>query len=670
MDLSNLSKLQTEGVNPRTTNIDQMSTLEMCTVINGDDHLVAESIVPCLPVIADAIDALAMRVRKGGRVVYVGAGTSGRLGILDASEIPPTFAAPRSQFIGLIAGGDEAIRQAQEGAEDNEQAGHDDLNRLNLNPEMDSVIGIASSGRTPYVLGCLAFAKKLNCLTIGVVCTSPSAIARSGNVNYLISPLPGPEVVTGSTRLKAGTATKMVLNMLSTGTMIRSGKTYGNMMVDMVASNLKLEQRSRNMLRRLSEKCNARSDSELDTLLAESNGSVKLAILVVETSESVQTCQQSLYSAEGILSEALAGISRSDERHIRHIQGERPFVLCIDGGGSKCAAVVADKSGVMSYGFAGPCNLTDNVDNVDGILATLTQATLDALRKHSSCANEWIISDETNYLQSCFQSVWIGIAGMDRAGLYHILGPRLAKLFGLKEEQMTFKLTNDVSLLTALGSADKIKPSILVLIAGTGSVAIRYNWSDNKSYNCVARAGGWGHLLGDEGGGYSIGLEAIRHTLDILEQRKLGLGLNHLSEFDEAVLDKLGCSIGDNDDIDLLSEILSQRGTQSAKARIAGLAETVLNLGDEKIAQLIIDQQVSAIVSKTLGRLVDPRSSGYVVPSQTELVLVGGLMKNSIYQQKIQQSLAHKGLKFRAIQVVNNVAGMVAKYMVDSQRID
>jgi N-acetylmuramic acid 6-phosphate etherase len=152
-----------------------------------------------------------------------------RLGILDASEIPPTFAAPHSQFIGIIAGGDAAIRRAQEGAEDNAQAGEDDLKRLNLDPELDSVIGIASSGRTPYVIGCLAFAKRLGCVTIGVACASPSAMGRSGDVDFLIAPLPGPEVVTGSTRLKAGTATKLVLNMLSTGTMIRVGKTYGNM---------------------------------------------------------------------------------------------------------------------------------------------------------------------------------------------------------------------------------------------------------------------------------------------------------------------------------------------------------------------------------------------------------------------------------------------------------
>lgn len=150
------------------------------------------------------------------------------MGILDASEIPPTFAAPRSQFVGIIAGGDAAIRQAQEGAEDNEKAGEDDMRNLNLDSKLDSVIGIASSGRTPYVLGCLRFAKELGCVTIGVVCAAPSAMESAGTVDFLIAPLPGPEVVTGSTRLKAGTATKMVLNMLSTGTMIKTGKTYGN----------------------------------------------------------------------------------------------------------------------------------------------------------------------------------------------------------------------------------------------------------------------------------------------------------------------------------------------------------------------------------------------------------------------------------------------------------
>ncbi|KAJ5108163.1 hypothetical protein N7456_004838 [Penicillium angulare] len=614
MDLNNLAKLQTEGVNPRTINIDRVSTLEMCTVINGDDHFVAESIVPCLPVIADAIDAMATRVRQGGRIVYVGAGTSGRLGVLDASEIPPTFAAPRSQFIGLIAGGDDAIRQAQEGAEDSDKAGEEDLAGLNLDPALDSVIGIASSGRTPYVLGCLAFAKKLNCLTIGVVCTSPSAMGLSGNVDYLIAPLPGGEVVTGSTRLKAGTATKMVLNMLSTGTMIRTGKTYGNMMVDLKASNLKLEQRSRNILRRASPKCASLSESQLDGLLKKCNRSVKLSILVAETGESVEECEERLAFVGGVLSEALL----TSSPHIPTIpQEQRRFVLCIDGGGSKCAAVIVDESNVLSYGSAGPCNLTDNASNVDKIISTIVEATTDALEYHLPDVNNLTALSRKEFLQSCFRSVWVGLAGMDRSGLHDVLAPKLTELFGLGDASDVLKITNDVSLLTAAVPEDQNKPSILVMIAGTGSVAMRYNWTEIYGYHLVARAGGWGHLLGDEGGGYSIGLEAAKG-------KGFGSRIN---------------------------------ATWSNGA-------SLLNLGKSNTAKDIIDQQISYIVEKTICRIADPRSSGYVAPEQTELILAGGLMKNTRYQQILRQRLASQGLKFRGVHVVENAAEVAARHLV------
>lgn len=249
-DVLDLSGLQTEAINECTGNIDRVSTLQMCTMINNEDKTVADSVTACLEDIALAIDLLVPRVRAGGRVIYVGAGTSGRfvflmrmikskleshqefifrLGVLDSSEILPTFAAPPTQFVGLIAGGDAAIRKAQEGAEDSIVAGREDLVAINLNGENDSIIGIAASGRTPYVLSALKYAKSLGCLTLGVACVSPSEMGQSGNVDVMIAPLPGPEVVTGSTRLKAGTATKLVLNMLSTGTMIKAGKTYGNM---------------------------------------------------------------------------------------------------------------------------------------------------------------------------------------------------------------------------------------------------------------------------------------------------------------------------------------------------------------------------------------------------------------------------------------------------------
>ena len=223
-----LNGLQTEGKNVTSTDIDKVSTEKLCRIINSEDITVAHAVERCIPDIAATIDALASRVRRGGRVIYVGAGTSGRLGVLDASEIPPTFSASPKQFIALIAGGDGALRSAIEGAEDSHEAAVLDLEALDLNGERDSLIAIAASGRTPYVLSSLSFAKAKGCVTVGVACSAPSAMSKSGNVDFMISAVTGPEVVTGSTRMKAGTATKLVLNMISTGIMIRIGKTYGN----------------------------------------------------------------------------------------------------------------------------------------------------------------------------------------------------------------------------------------------------------------------------------------------------------------------------------------------------------------------------------------------------------------------------------------------------------
>ncbi|OBT92439.1 hypothetical protein VE01_09600 [Pseudogymnoascus verrucosus] len=189
----------------------------------------------CLPVIAQAIDDLEPKARRGGRIVYVGAGTSRRLGVLDASEIPPTFSASSEQFVALIAGGDVALRHAQEAAEDDVEAGREDLKALNLNLDLDSLIGIAASGRTTYVLSCLAFAKSLGCITIGVACCNPSAMSSSGSVDFMISAVTGPEVVTGSTRMKAGTATKLVLNMLKSGGVGDSGNRWGVLVSEAVA---------------------------------------------------------------------------------------------------------------------------------------------------------------------------------------------------------------------------------------------------------------------------------------------------------------------------------------------------------------------------------------------------------------------------------------------------
>lgn len=235
-----LSQLLTERRNPLSNNIDTLSTLEMLTVMNNEDRRVPEAITPYLPQIAQLVDRVAQAFAEGGRLIYIGAGTSGRLGILDASECPPTFGTRPEQVVGIIAGGHKAILSAVENVEDNREQGAADLKALNFCAK-DVLVGLAASGRTPYVLGAMVWAKSQNASVAVVSCNPQSEMAALADI--AITPAVGPEVVTGSTRLKAGTAQKLVLNMITTGAMIRSGKVYSNLMVDVEATNAKLIER-------------------------------------------------------------------------------------------------------------------------------------------------------------------------------------------------------------------------------------------------------------------------------------------------------------------------------------------------------------------------------------------------------------------------------------------
>lgn len=232
-----LKKIATEQRNPNTMNIDSLSTHEMIRLINREDHRVAEAVSQVTEEIAKAVDVIADRLSKGGRLIYCGAGTSGRLGILDAVECPPTYSTEPEMVQGLIAGGYPAIFKAVEGAEDSKELGVEDMKGINF-AAGDVLVGVAASGRTPYVLGCMEYAKELGAVTVSVTCCPGSVLDTYADIG--IAPTPGPEVVTGSTRMKSGTAQKMVLNMLSTGAMIKLGKVYGNLMVDVKPSNEKL----------------------------------------------------------------------------------------------------------------------------------------------------------------------------------------------------------------------------------------------------------------------------------------------------------------------------------------------------------------------------------------------------------------------------------------------
>lgn len=290
--------LTTEQNNPASMAIDQMDPIDIARLMNREDLHVVAAVERVLPAIGQAIDTVTQRVQRGGRLIYIGAGTSGRLGVLDASECPPTFNTPPSLVVGLIAGGYRALTTAIEGAEDDRQAGVEDLRGIQLGPS-DTVCGIASSGRTPYVLGALAYARTLQAATIGVTCNEASELTQVCDV--LIAPVVGPEILSGSTRLKAGTATKMVLNMISTGTMIRIGKTYGNWMVDLRATNVKLKDRSIRIVSGITGL--GRIQAEL--LLATCDGEVKTAIVSHTLGISKQAAQMRLEQSNGRLRNAL-----------------------------------------------------------------------------------------------------------------------------------------------------------------------------------------------------------------------------------------------------------------------------------------------------------------------------------------------------------------------------
>jgi N-acetylmuramic acid 6-phosphate etherase len=308
--MQNLATLMTEARNPNSEHIDELSTLEMLAVINQEDATVAGAVAAELPNIARAVDIISEHIDQGGRLFYIGAGTSGRLGVLDASECPPTFSVAPALVQGLIAGGDFALRHSSEHSEDSPEEGAQDLISAGFGifnqsdssaPTPDIVVGISASGRTPYVLGALLHARSMKAFTIGLACVAQSSISKVADL--CISPLTGPEVISGSTRMKAGTATKLVLNMLSTGVMIRTGAVYGNLMVNVKPTNDKLIDRAQRII--MAASADKPIDRPAATRLLIEAGSVKTAIAMHKLSLSRAAAEERLVAANGNLSKAL-----------------------------------------------------------------------------------------------------------------------------------------------------------------------------------------------------------------------------------------------------------------------------------------------------------------------------------------------------------------------------
>ncbi|MGV2845611.1 N-acetylmuramic acid 6-phosphate etherase [Aeromonas hydrophila] len=291
-----LSSMITETRNPASIEIDQLPTLEMLRVINQEDQQVALAVSQLLPEITRAVDAIAAAFGKGGRLVYIGAGTSGRLGILDASECPPTYGVSAEQVVGLIAGGHKAILQAVENAEDDAELGAQDLKNIQFCAN-DVLVGIAASGRTPYVLGAMAHARAVGATVCSISCNPGSPLAQAADISMVA--VVGPEIVTGSSRMKAGTAQKLILNMLSTGAMIRTGKVYGNLMVDVEATNAKLVERQKRIVMEATD-CER---AVAERALAQADNHCKTAIVMILAGLTADEARTRLQSSNGFISQ-------------------------------------------------------------------------------------------------------------------------------------------------------------------------------------------------------------------------------------------------------------------------------------------------------------------------------------------------------------------------------
>lgn len=293
-----LNNIVSEGRNTQSKDIDTLSTTGILTRINNEDATVANAVASQIDNIARVVDAATVSIKNNGRLIYIGAGTSGRLGILDAAECRPTFSVPDGVVVGVIAGGETAIQHAVEGAEDDTEAGKTDLQQLALN-EKDTVVGISASGRTPYVSSALKYASSMGCTTGAIACSPNAAIFEPADI--AICPVVGPEVLTGSTRMKSGTAQKLILNMISTATMVKLGKTYENLMVDVNATNDKLKARALRIVMQATD-CD---ESTAEAALNASNNSAKTAILMVLTGASAEQATKQLAENSGFLRKAL-----------------------------------------------------------------------------------------------------------------------------------------------------------------------------------------------------------------------------------------------------------------------------------------------------------------------------------------------------------------------------
>ncbi|KAL3493988.1 hypothetical protein BJX62DRAFT_248754 [Aspergillus germanicus] len=682
-----IARLETEAWNRDTSEVSSLDTLSLCRAFHQEEARVLPAIDHGLQTIASFIDALVPRLRSGGRLVYVGAGNSGRVALMDCTELPVTFSVDPLLFLCVVpAVSPSSAVQASEGAEDAGEDGAAALEALNLSPQ-DTVVGISASGRTPFVVEALKVAVAKGALTAGIVNVQSPLISQLP-LDYTISSLVGAEFITGSTRLKAGTAAKVILNMISTCTMIRLGKTYRGLMVDVCVQNEKLRHRARRIVRQVcrsvkTDVLTARhrqapgnpipipipipetddGDVLVDSLIEDCGGSVKLACAVALSGLAPDAAQTRLNSMFGDLSRLVQTLSPPGPEleipiSVVPRKSER-FFLAIDGGGTKCTASLTVWQGteiIIAEGISGPCNVhcTSLSKLLDRVQAATMQAAAALRRKIPMLSESFEIT-----------RAWVGIAGVDNATQSSIdtLVRSLEEIFHMTHGSGALRLTSDGMLLGACFETNTHVESALAVVAGTGSVALSFGRdTPTREAVCRGKAGGWGYLLGDEGSAFDIGKRALRTAM--AQMKAHGDEHTDLSDLQQELLASCDCT-----DLErLLPSVLQASGTVS-KRMIADLAVTVTRLAFRTKNP---DAEALTIIRSAIKDLVQSIKPLLAVTSLPKrgagmLILSGSLMNLAPYRTLFLEVWELEGLyPFSKVEVIKDPAMAAAEMLARS----
>jgi N-acetylmuramic acid 6-phosphate etherase len=611
-----LDGLLTEAIHPQSQLLDLLSPLEFVYLMLQEEAHVPEAVARQAPRIARAIQIVAEALRHGGRLIYVGAGTSGRLGILDAAECPPTFGTPPELVVGVIAGGPGAVFRAVEGAEDRWEAAWQDLQPLHLH-RPDVLVGIATSGRTPYVMGALRYGRECGCFTIGLACNEDAA--QSSECDLLITPIVGPEVLSGSTRLKAGTATKLILNLLSTGALIQLGKVYRNLMVDLRATNSKLRRRAVRIVRQLL----GLTEEQSLALLTQCQWEVKTALVAGRLGCSPDRARQRLGEAGGQVRAAIEPPAALEGPDATAPPG--PILVVLEGGGTKtrAAAVVFEpKTGqakILAVGESGGSN--PYLVGVPKVQQQIAQA-LGAVQRAVPFRGKALL------LMACL------------AGAGSEADRSLWKRW--------FEELHAAEGVEVLSDADAVFAATCpegwgqILIAGTGSVA----WARDPEGR-ERRAGGWGWLLGDPGSAVWLAQQALRaaaRTVDAGDELSPAQ-----QELLRAIAQKAESPRG------TFRLLLSQPFPETVTS-LGRVAQTISKLAEEGNAEAVgwlkaAAAELATLVSETAQLLQPILVSGRAVP----LGLCGGLLAGSpLLRAELFERLKDHGFHFEPVRVVRN----------------